>query len=61
LQHLKTFRENLFFRINVIQIHIPPLQLRTEDIPLLASFFIRRYNTELGYTVQRFTKEAMGG
>lgn len=55
----KTFREDLFFRINVIQIQLPPLRERADDIPLLVAFFLRRYNDEMGYNVQRFTKEAM--
>jgi two-component system response regulator AtoC len=55
----KTFREDLYFRINVIQIQLPPLRNRSEDIPLLVAFYIRRYNDELGYSVQRFTEEAM--
>ncbi|PKL91661.1 MAG: hypothetical protein CVV21_06445 [Candidatus Goldiibacteriota bacterium HGW-Goldbacteria-1] len=40
----KTFREDLFFRLNVIHIHIPPLRERLEDIPYLLRFFIEKYN-----------------
>ena len=40
----KKFREDLFFRINVIHIHIPSLRERKEDIPLLLRFYIERYN-----------------
>jgi len=40
----KTFREDLFFRLNVIHIHIPPLRERAEDIPYLLRFFIEKYN-----------------
>mgnify|MGYP001176909336 FL=1 len=40
----KTFREDLFFRLNVIHIHIPPLRERVEDIPYLLRFFIEKYN-----------------
>jgi DNA-binding NtrC family response regulator len=40
----KKFREDLFFRLNVIHIHIPPLRERKEDIPYLIRFFIEKYN-----------------
>ncbi len=38
-----TFREDLFYRLNVVNIHVPPLRERTEDIPLLVDHFIRKY------------------
>jgi two-component system, NtrC family, response regulator AtoC len=47
------FREDLFFRINVIPITLPPLRERADDIPQLADFFLRRYNT-------RFRKRILG-
>ncbi len=47
------FREDLFYRINVIPIKLPPLRDRVEDVPLLAEFFLRRYNG-------RFRKRIMG-
>src|SRR6476619_4244375 len=47
------FREDLFYRINVIPIKLPPLRERTEDVPQLADFFLRRYNT-------RFRKRILG-
>ncbi|MEK6572100.1 MAG: sigma-54 dependent transcriptional regulator [Bacteroidota bacterium] len=45
------FREDLFFRINVIAIHLPPLRERKEDLPLLVDQFVRKYNARLGKNV----------
>lgn len=42
----KRFREDLFFRINIVPIEIPPLRKRREDIPLLLSYFLERYNAQ---------------
>jgi len=42
------FREDLYYRLNVVGIHIPPLRERKEDIPLLIKHFIKKYNTEMG-------------
>jgi two-component system response regulator PilR (NtrC family) len=42
------FREDLYYRMNVVGIHLPPLRNRKEDIPLLVEHFIRKYNTEMG-------------
>ena len=46
------FREDLYYRLNVIRIHIPPLRKRKEDIPSLLRHFIRHYNQELGKAIQ---------
>ncbi|MGH7806473.1 MAG: sigma 54-interacting transcriptional regulator, partial [Thermodesulfobacteriota bacterium] len=43
-----TFREDLFYRINILPVHIPPLRERKEDIPLLVEHFIEKYNEKLG-------------
>lgn len=42
-----TFREDLFYRLNVVNIHIPPLRDRIEDIPLLVDYFITKYCTSM--------------
>jgi DNA-binding NtrC family response regulator len=46
------FREDLFYRLNVFRIHLPPLRERKNDIGKLAEFFIERYNRENGLTVE---------
>jgi two-component system nitrogen regulation response regulator GlnG len=47
LMDQKRFREDLYHRLNVINIHLPPLRERTEDIPLLANFFLKKFSGEL--------------
>lgn len=42
----KTFREDLYFRLNVIEINLPPLRERKQDIPLLINYFIKKYNID---------------
>ena len=45
-----TFREDLYFRLNVITLHVPPLRERAEEIPFLAQAFLDRYGAEVGRT-----------
>jgi DNA-binding NtrC family response regulator len=54
------FREDFFYRINVITIHIPPLRERLEDIPVLADHFLKRYIEETGKHLEGFTQRALG-
>jgi DNA-binding NtrC family response regulator len=53
------FREDLFYRINVIPIKLPPLRDRSEDIPQLAEFFLRRYNSRFRKRIQGITESTM--
>jgi len=63
------FREDLFYRLNVIQIRVPPLRERSEEIPLLAEYFMQRYSTLFGResvilpaeTVQRLLRHRFPG
>ena len=53
------FREDLFYRINVIQIHLPPLRDRREDVPLIAARFLERFSERMGKSVRGISQEAM--
>jgi DNA-binding NtrC family response regulator len=53
------FREDLFYRLNVISIDLPPLRQRKEDIPLLAEFFLRRYSDENQRSTRRLNAETL--
>jgi DNA-binding NtrC family response regulator len=54
-----TFMEDLYYRLNIVPIYLPPLKDRQEDIPLLAVHFLKKYAEEMGKTVKGFTPEAM--
>lgn len=53
------FRQDLFYRLNVFPITLPPLRDRTEDIPLLSRHFLTRYNQNLGKEIEGISSEAM--
>jgi len=54
-----TFRQDLFYRINVVTIHLPPLRKRMEDMELLVEFFIARFNRLRGKSITGITREAL--
>ncbi|MBV9574005.1 MAG: sigma-54-dependent Fis family transcriptional regulator, partial [Acidobacteriales bacterium] len=60
-QHVREgkFREDLFYRLNVITIDLPPLRQRKEDIPLLVDFFLQRYSEENERTLRQITPEGL--
>lgn len=53
------FREDLFYRLNVIRIDLPPLRERKEDIPMLARYFMERYGREHGKNIKLISEEAL--
>ncbi|RMG69609.1 MAG: sigma-54-dependent Fis family transcriptional regulator [Nitrospirae bacterium] len=55
----KRFREDLYYRLNVVHIELPPLRERKEDLSLLVSYFINKFNEEKGYGIKGITREAM--
>ncbi len=62
LEHLVNighFRQDLYYRINVVQIELPPLRDRRADIPALASHFLEKQSRELGRTIVGFSPQAM--
>ena len=53
------FREDLFYRLNVIPFYVPPLRERIEDVPLLADYFLREFTTAYGRRPKELAEEAM--
>ena len=54
-----TFREDIYYRLNVIPIFVPPLRAREDDIPLLASYFLQKFSQEKGKEVTSISPEVM--
>jgi len=53
------FREDLFYRLNVFPIHLPPLRKRKEDIPLLMNHFVQKYSTKIGKQIDTVSPKVM--
>jgi len=56
----KSFREDLFYRLNVIKINVPPLRDRKEDIDVLTKYFLKNHSDSLGEDLRVLSKEVMG-
>jgi PAS domain S-box-containing protein len=54
------FREDLYYRLNVLKVVLPPLMNRREDIPLLAEHFIRKFSVQQGKQIEGISEEALG-
>ncbi|MGW8187908.1 MAG: sigma 54-interacting transcriptional regulator, partial [Desulfobacterales bacterium] len=57
--HKGRFREDLFYRLNVFPITVPPLRQRTEDIPLLARFFVEKASKRLGRSIEQIPESVV--
>jgi formate hydrogenlyase transcriptional activator len=55
----QTFRADLFYRLNVFPIHVPPLRERPEDIPLLVRYFVQRFSRQMNRTIDTVPPETM--
>ncbi len=54
-----TFRKDLYYRLNVMEIYVPPLRERKSDITPLSRFFLRKHSREYGKKIKKFTKDAL--
>jgi len=55
-----SFRDDLYYRLNVVNVHLPPLRARKEDIMPLARYFLERFNKKFGKDIRDFSDEAVG-
>jgi len=55
----KTFREDLYYRLNVFSINVPPLRERQSDIPILADYFVKKYGRAMGKCIDSISADAM--
>jgi transcriptional regulator with GAF, ATPase, and Fis domain len=53
------FRSDLYFRLNIFPVHVPPLRDRRDDIPLLAQHFVREFRTRIGRQIERVDADAL--
>jgi transcriptional regulator with GAF, ATPase, and Fis domain len=53
------FREDLYYRLNVVEVHVPPLRERLEDVPVLAEHFLAQFTAEMGLPARRFAPDAI--
>jgi len=55
----QTFRQDLYYRLKVVDLHLPPLRERKEDIPELVGYFVREHNRKSGQNIENVSPRAM--